>query len=118
MTIARFVAAFAGGLRRSDGHPFLSWDRPQGRLPKIVIGSDGRDGWQKLADFAKQELIQQGCDVVDLGVAMTPTVGVMVRKLGAAGGLVLTASHNPQQWNGLKPITRKGHARRRRKRKC
>lgn len=48
--------------------------------------------------------------MVDLGVAMTPTVGVMVRKLGAAGGLVLTASHNPQQWNGLKPITRKGHA--------
>src|SRR5204862_2204182 len=47
-------------------------------------------------------LLGAGCPVTDIGIAPTPTVGMAVRQLGAAGGLQITASHNPAPWNGLK----------------
>jgi phosphomannomutase len=74
--------------------------------PLVVIGRDGRVGGQILAQAAAAGLAGAGCDVLDLGVAMTPTVGVMVDAKAAAGGIVVTASHNPQHWNGLKPMIR------------
>lgn len=75
------------------------------RRPIVVVGRDGRAGGDMVARLAIAGLQSAGCDVVDLGVAMTPTVGIITDELGA-GGLVLTASHNPQQWNGLKPIVK------------
>ena len=78
--------------------------------PLVVLARDGRAGGQILAQAAAAGLAGAGCDVLDLGVAMTPTAGVMVDVRGAAGGLVVTASHNPQEWNGLKPIVREGGA--------
>lgn len=74
--------------------------------PAVVLGRDGRVGGEVLARAAAAGLCGAGCDVLDLGVAMTPTVGVMVDARAAAGGIVITASHNPQQWNGLKPMIR------------
>lgn len=99
-TIAHFVAAFVTGLPAPE---------PGQRL-RVVLGCDGRQGGQAVAAVARGCLAMAGCDVIDLGVAMTPTVGVMVTHLGAQGGLVLTASHNPAEWNGLKPITAAGCA--------
>src|SRR5262249_9119462 len=60
--------------------------------------------------IAAEALALAGCDVVDVGVAMTPTVGVVVVHHRADAGLTLTASHNPGEWNGLKPVTRDGAA--------
>ena len=79
--------------------------------PRVVLGRDGRAGGLVLAQAAAAGLAAGGCDVYDLGVAMTPTVGVMVDHAHAVGGLVVTASHNPQEWNGLKPIVRDARAR-------
>jgi len=73
--------------------------------PLVVVGRDGRAGGEMIRNAAVAGLQSAGCDVLDLGVAMTPTIGVVADEIGSAG-LVLTASHNPQQWNGLKPIVK------------
>ena len=76
--------------------------------PRIALGRDGRVGGTVIQHAAISGLLASGCDVVDLGIAATPTVAVMADELawerrgGLAVGMVLTASHNPQQWNGLK----------------
>src|SRR3954470_5291952 len=69
---------------------------------RIVLGRDSRPSGEMLRHAALAGLVSAGCEVVDVGVAPTPTVGVAVRDLGAAGGLQITASHNPAPWNGLK----------------
>lgn len=89
---ARFAGAFAGWVIERSGEP----------RPTIVFGKDGRAGNEALHLAAVSGLLAAGARVVDLDVAATPTVGVMVEHHGAHGGLVLTASHNPAQWNGLK----------------
>lgn len=75
------------------------------RRPLVVVGRDGRAGGEMVKHAALAGLLGAGCDVLDVGVAMTPTVGVLADEIGTAG-LVLTASHNPQQWNGVKPIVK------------
>lgn len=89
---ARFAGAFVGWLSERAG----------GTSPTIVFGKDGRAGNEALHMAAVSGLLAAGARVIDLGVAATPTVGVMVEHHGAQGGLILTASHNPAQWNGLK----------------
>lgn len=82
----------------------------QGRRPKLVVARDGRFGGEALARAVQGALASVGCDVVDIGVAMTPTVGLMIRALGADGGMAVTASHNPIEWNGLKCLDGDGLA--------
>lgn len=74
----------------------------------IVLSRDGRSTGEMLRHAVVAGLLGTGCRVVDLGIASTPTCGVMVTALGAAGGLQLTASHNPIEWNGLKPFSPRG----------
>ena len=69
---------------------------------RIVLGRDGRPSGDMLRHAVLAGLLSAGCEVQDLGVAATPTVGLAVRKLGAAGAVQITASHNPAEWNGLK----------------
>ncbi|MEM1330625.1 MAG: phosphoglucosamine mutase [Planctomycetota bacterium] len=90
----------------SYARAFGAWarERAGGGGATVVLGRDGRRGGDELAGFAARGLTQAGCDVVDLGVAMTPTVGVLVDELKAQAGMVVTASHNPQEWNGLKAL--------------
>lgn len=71
----------------------------------VCLGRDTRPSSEMLSAAAAAGLAGVGARVVDLGVAATPTIGVMVDELEAAGGMVITASHNPVQWNGLKCIT-------------
>ncbi len=78
--------------------------------PLVVLGRDGRAGGAILARAAAAGLAASGCDVLDCDVAMTPTIGVMVDVRKAAGGLIVTASHNPQEWNGLKVIGGSGQS--------
>ena len=74
----------------------------------VVLSRDGRSTGEMLRHAVLAGLLGTGCKVYDLGVASTPTCGVMVTVLGAAGGLQLTASHNPIEWNGLKPFSAQG----------
>jgi phosphomannomutase len=68
----------------------------------VVVGRDGRPSGDMLRHAVLAGLAAGGCEVHDVGVASTPTVGLAVRTLGAAGGVQITASHNPAPWNGLK----------------
>jgi phosphomannomutase len=74
----------------------------------VVLSRDGRSTGEMLRHAVVSGLMATGCKVLDLGIASTPTCGVMVTALGAVGGLQLTASHNPIEWNGLKPFSPRG----------
>jgi phosphomannomutase len=69
---------------------------------RVVLSRDGRPSGTMLRHAVLAGLLEAGCDVVDVGVTPTPTCGFAIRKLKAAGGIQITASHNPAPWNGLK----------------
>lgn len=74
----------------------------------VVIGRDARISGEMIAQLVSSTLIGLGINVIDLGLSTTPTVEVMVTHLSADGGIILTASHNPKQWNALKLLNEKG----------
>ena len=78
------------------------------RRGAVVLGRDSRPTGALLAQAAAAALRGVGCDVIDLGVVPTPTVPIMLRRLKAAGGIQLSASHNPVEWNALKLFARSG----------
>ncbi len=75
---------------------------------KVVIGRDARPSGEWIAPLVASTLQSLGIDVIDLGLASTPTVEVAVVNEKAGGGIILTASHNPVQWNALKLLNEKG----------
>jgi len=75
---------------------------------KIVLGRDGRTTGKLIGNLISSTLLAAGCDVIATGVAPTPTIAIAVEETGAAGGISITASHNPVQWNGLKFIAKSG----------
>ncbi len=75
---------------------------------KIVIGRDGRMSGELVSNFVANTLIALGFEVIDLGISTTPTVEIAVKKEQAAGGIILTASHNPKEWNALKLLNNDG----------
>jgi len=75
---------------------------------KVVIGRDARISGEMIQNFVQNSLISLGIDVCDLGLSTTPTVELMVTELNADGGVIITASHNPSQWNALKLLDSKG----------
>lgn len=70
----------------------------------VVIARDGRPSGEMVRHSVIAGLLATGCRVLDAGIAATPTVGVLVTEKNAAAGLQITASHNPSEWNGLKPF--------------
>ncbi len=95
--VARWAAAFGTWAR--DGN------RPSGRRavrPSIVVGRDARTSGPMFAGAATAGLNSVGCHVIDVGLVATPTVQLAVEHHRAAGGIILTASHNPIEWNALK----------------
>ena len=74
----------------------------------VVVGRDGRSTGKMLKLAVQIGLESVGCRVIDAGIVSTPTCGFLVRHLGAAAGIEITASHNPIEWNGLKPFSREG----------
>ncbi len=72
--------------------------------PVVAVGRDGRYGGNVIVNSAVAGLAASGCDVIACDVAMTPTMAVFVDASGASAGLVITASHNPQEWNGIKVL--------------
>jgi len=86
---------------------WLKNNNPNQKL-KVVIGRDARPSGQMVSDLVCSSLIGLGIDVVNLGLSTTPTVEVAVPLENAHGGIILTASHNPKQWNALKLLNSKG----------
>lgn len=77
-------------------------------VPKVVIGRDTRPTGRPILDFVQSILVQSGCMVVNLDVATTPTVEVAVLEEQADGGIIISASHNPLEWNALKLLNHFG----------
>ncbi len=76
--------------------------------PKVVVGRDARISGSMIQQLVMNSLVGLGIDVIDLGLSTTPTVEVAVPLEKADGGIILTASHNPKQWNALKLLNSKG----------
>jgi phosphomannomutase len=95
--IVRFTAAYGSMLiaKNNDNR-------------KVVIGRDGRISGAMVQGLVSHTLIALGLDVVDVGLSTTPTVEMAVVFENAAGGIILTASHNPKEWNALKLLNEKG----------
>ncbi|HPJ35594.1 MAG TPA: phosphoglucosamine mutase [Spirochaetota bacterium] len=96
--------SFTPELLVSAGAAFASY----ARYGTVVVGRDSRPTGEAVAMNMISVLLLSGCDVVDIGVVPTPTVQVMVEELNAAGGIVISASHNPVEWNALKLINSSG----------
>lgn len=101
-TATRFATALAQWVRDQSAASTAS--------PRIIVGRDSRPSGEMLEMAAVAGLLGAGCEVTRLGITSTPGVAVMVDALGADAGLVITASHNPAPWNGLKPLRRGGSA--------
>ena len=96
--IVKFASAYAVFIKKSTGNS----------RPKIVVGRDARMSGNMVHGIITGTLTGMGCDVVDIGLATTPTTEVAVVKEEASGGIIITASHNPKQWNALKLLNHKG----------
>ncbi len=86
---------------------FGEWAMAEGNK-KIIIGRDGRMSGPMIAGLVAQTLVAMGAEVIDLGLSTTPTVEFEVAAENAAGGIIITASHNPKEWNALKLLNDKG----------
>ncbi|MFC1782119.1 hypothetical protein ACFL02_00870, partial [Planctomycetota bacterium] len=78
--------------------------------PKVCIGRDSRPSGQMLAAAISSGLMATGCETIDLGIVTTPGVALMTRFLSCKGGIVVTASHNPVEYNGIKFLRHDGIA--------
>ena len=96
LDVVRFTAAYG------------TWLTQQSKNKKVVIGRDGRISGQMVQRLVISTLNALGLDVIDLDLSTTPTVEMAVVFEGAAGGIILTASHNPKEWNALKLLNSKG----------
>src|SRR5260370_26034016 len=95
--VALWAAAFGTSPRTGTGD-----GRRGKRNPRVVLGRDAGTSGHMFASAATAGLNSVGCDVIDVGLVATPTVQLAVEHHRAAGGIVLTASHNPIEWNALK----------------
>ena len=98
LDIVKFTTAYAMFIRRSCG----------GAAPKVVVGRDARISGEMVRSVVCGTLLGMGFDVLDIGLATTPTTELAVRMSGADGGIIITASHNPRQWNALKLLNGEG----------
>ncbi|TVQ79022.1 MAG: phosphoglucosamine mutase [Flavobacteriales bacterium] len=88
---------------------YAQWLQSQGKDTfKVVIGRDARPSGRMLRDLVSQTLCAAGIDVIDCDLATTPTVEMEVVRQKADGGIILTASHNPENWNALKLLNHRG----------
>ena len=94
----RFAAAYGSWLLAND----------QNKKCKVVVGRDARLSGKMLQELVQNTLIGLGIDVVDAGLSTTPTIEMAVVFEEAQGGIILTASHNPKEWNALKLLNHKG----------
>lgn len=87
---------------------YAFWLKKTGNNSSVVVGRDARVSGEMVNNLVVGSLMGAGFDVIDLGLSTTPTVEMAVIDLKASGGIILTASHNPKQWNALKLLNAKG----------
>lgn len=88
---------------------FIKWVKNQNKISRtIVIGRDARISGPMISNIVSSTIISSGLDVLDLGLSTTPTVEMAVSLEKASGGIIITASHNPKNWNALKLLNNKG----------
>ena len=97
LDVVLFTSAYAQWLKAQN----------KGKLT-VVTGRDARISGPMVHALVNQTLVGMGVDVIDLGLSTTPTVAVAVPKEEAQGGIILTASHNPKEWNALKLLNAAG----------
>ncbi|HWY38205.1 MAG TPA: phosphoglucosamine mutase, partial [Bacteroidia bacterium] len=95
--VVKYVSAYGTWLKQQQ----------KGKV-SVVIGRDARLSGEMVNNLAVSTLSALGIDCVDVGLSTTPTVEVAVTELKAQGGIIITASHNPKQWNALKLLNEKG----------
>lgn len=98
LDIVKFTSAFGSWIQKNKNKQKIN----------LVIGRDARISGEMVSSLVVATLQGLGINVIDLGLSTTPTVEVLVTKLNADGGIILTASHNPKQWNALKLLNDKG----------
>lgn len=98
LDIVKFTTAYATFIRKSG----------KSKSNKIVIGRDARISGEMVKNIVCGTLMGMGYDVINIGLATTPTTELAVTMSGAAGGIIITASHNPRQWNALKLLNNEG----------
>ena len=122
MTLIKSISGFRGTIGGSVGDnltpldlvkftsAYSQWLKEQnpGKKLKVVLGRDARLSGAMAASVVEGTLLGCGIDVIQIGLATTPTVEVAVTGYGADGGIILTASHNPKQWNALKLLNGRG----------
>ena len=97
LDIVKFTTAYATFISRNSG-----------KSGKIIVGRDGRISGEMVKNVVCGTLMGMGFDVINIGYASTPTTELAVRMAGADGGIIITASHNPRQWNALKLLNNEG----------
>lgn len=97
LDVVKFTAAYGTWLTKQDN-----------TNKKVVIGRDGRISGEMVQRLVISTLNALGLDVIDVGLSTTPTVEMAVKFESAAGGIILTASHNPKEWNALKLLNKEG----------
>ena len=97
LDIVKFTTAYATFIKKKTG-----------RCGKIVVGRDGRISGEMVKNVVCGTLMGMGFDVINIGYATTPTTELAVRMAEADGGIIITASHNPRQWNALKLLNSEG----------
>ena len=85
-----------------------SWIKTKHQLATVVVGRDARISGPMVQALVQQTLVSLGINVIDVGLSTTPTVEMEVVRKQAQGGIIITASHNPKQWNALKLLNNKG----------
>ena len=98
LDIVKFTAAYATFIRHSK----------QSESNTIVVGRDARISGERVKNIVCGTLMGMGYDVLNIGLATTPTTELAVRMSKAAGGIIITASHNPRHWNALKLLNQEG----------
>jgi phosphomannomutase len=119
LTLIKSISGIRGTIGGSPGNSltpldvvkytaaFGKWAMKSGNR-KLVIGRDGRISGPMISNLVAQTLVSMGAEVIDLGLSTTPTVEFEVVAQEACGGIIITASHNPKEWNALKLLNAKG----------
>ena len=102
LDVVKFTSAFAAFIKSNSNKSGAN------KRLKIVVGRDARISGEMMNNIVIGTLQGMGVDVVDIGLSTTPTVEIAVPEEKAVGGIILTASHNPKQWNALKLLNDKG----------
>lgn len=120
MSLIKSISGIRGTIGGKRGHnltpvdiveftsAFATFIKQQYKKSRIVVGRDGRATGNSIKNLVIHTLIMSGIDVYDLDYSTTPTVEMSVTELGAQGGIIITASHNPMDWNALKFLNHKG----------